>query len=140
MQTGNVIPSVMGMGTLAVQPQPIQIQPAQSIQVQPERYDFIKTDAKLSDEEKKYCRCLLRVENSTTERYGSQKYNPYAVCKSRIPASVYSCSPYYDWSVMGLPWLVAYADLHKINLTDQSSRESVLAQIAQWKQSRGESF
>jgi hypothetical protein len=135
MQTGNVIPSVMGMGTLAVQPQPI---PSQSIQ--PERYDFIKTDAKLSDEEGKYCRCLLRVENSTTERYSSQKYNPYAVCKSRIPASVYSCSPYYDWAVMGLPWLVAYADLHKINLNDRSSRESVLAQIGQWKTSRGESF
>jgi hypothetical protein len=127
--------SNVGMGTTVIEPVPMMNG------LKPERYDFMKEhDNPLSDKERKYCRCLLRVENSTVERYGNEKYNPYAVCNSRVHASVRSCSPYYDWSVMGLSWLIAYADLHKINLTDRSSRESVLGQIEQWKKSRGETL
>lgn len=95
-----------------------------------EKYDFMKPS--LSEGEKKYCRCLIRVE----EKGGN--YNPYAVCKSRIPEHVYSCSQYYDFSVMGLSELLAYASLHKIVVPDSTSREAVLRTIYTWKRSRGE--
>src|SRR5579885_1183173 len=127
-------PTTIGMATS-------QIEPVSMMNgLKPERYDFMREDAPLSDGERRYCRCLLRVEENTTSRYGEGTYNPYAVCRSRIPEYVRSCSPYYDWSVMGLPWLIAYANLHKVNLTDTSSRESVLQQIAKWKQGRGETM
>ena len=99
-----------------------------------ERYDFILPNAPLTEEQRKYCRCLLRVE----ERGGA--YNPYAVCTSSVGAQVYSCSKYYDWPAMGLNVLLAYAHLHKIDVTDVTDRNSALQAIAKWKSSRGESF
>jgi hypothetical protein len=127
--------SVSNMGTLISPPQPIPIQTnSNQITLKPERYDFIRDDAKLSEGERKYCRCLMHVQ----EKGGG--YNPYAVCTSRVGSQVHSCSPYYDWSIMGLNNLIAYADLHNITLTDRSSREAVLNAIGAWKQSRGESF
>jgi len=101
-----------------------------------ERYDFMRSDTGLDEGEKKYCRCLLRVEAK------GNAYSPYGVCTKSVGHQVHSCSPHYDWSVMGLEYLIAYADLHKISLTSQerSSREGVLGAIARWKLNRGETF
>ncbi len=99
-----------------------------------ERYDFILPNAPLTEEERKYCRCLLRVE----ERGGA--VNPYAVCSNRVGSQVQMCSRYYDWPAMSLDVLLAYGQLHKINMSGVTSRDRALQVIGRWKQSRGESF
>jgi len=103
-----------------------------SFKINPERYDFIRDDSSLDENQRKYCRCLIRVEEK------GSAYSPYGVCKSKIPESVYSCSKDYDFSVMGLKELLAYASLHKIVVPDSSSREAVLKTIYYWKKGRGE--
>lgn len=100
----------------------------------PERYDFILPNAPLTEEERKYCRCLLRVE----ERGGA--VSPYAVCTARVGSQVQACSEYYDWPAMSLDVLLAYARLHNINVTGVTSRQEALNAIGRWKFSRGESF
>ena len=99
-----------------------------------ERYDFILPNAPLTEDERKYCRCLLRVEDRGGVR------NPYAVCTSRVGSQVQMCSQYYDWPAMSLEVLLAYAHLHKVNVTGVTTRNQALQAIGRWKQSRGETF
>jgi hypothetical protein len=99
-----------------------------------ERYDFILPSAPLTEEERKYCRCLLRVE----ERGGAR--SPYAVCTARVGSQVRACSEYYDWPAMGFDVLLAYMKLHNINTSGVSDRASALQSIGRWKFSKGESF
>ena len=96
--------------------------------------EFIKANSGLSTQEGKYCKCLLEVEDKGTA------YSPYGVCTKSTKAQVHSCSPYYDWSVMDLDMLTAYMSLHKLNTDNIQTREQALQAIANWKQSRGESF
>lgn len=98
------------------------------------RDDFIKPNADLSEKERKYCRCLLRVESK------GGAYSPYGVCTSRVGAQVHSCSQYYDWGAMDLDMLLAYADLHKIDVSAVTTREQALEAIQKWKQARGENM
>lgn len=95
------------------------------------RYDFINLDAPLDERQRKYCRCLLKVQNKS-----GNKVNPYAVCSSRLP-QVRKCSQYYDWAVMDLDMLVAYADLHKIQIPKNPTRETMFNVINNWKISKG---
>ena len=99
-----------------------------------ERYDFILPNADLSEGQRKYCRCLLRVQDR------GRAYSPYGVCTKSVGAQVHSCSQYYDWPAMNLDMLRAYASLHKIDTSNLNSKEEVLNAIGQWKSSRGESF
>jgi len=41
---------------------------------------------------------------------------------------------------MSLDMLVAYADLHKIDSSQMTTRENAIQQIGQWKASRKEKF
>jgi hypothetical protein len=99
-----------------------------------ERYDFILPNAPLTEEERKYCRCLLRVE----ERGGAR--SPYAVCTARVGSQVRACSEYYDWPAMGFDILLAYMKLHNIGTAGVRDRAGALQAIGRWKFSKGESF
>jgi len=114
--------SVSGMGT---------IEGEVPIMTKDVRYDFIKLDAPLEEKERKYCRCLLRVQDK------GGAYSPYGVCTKTTKGHVYSCSQYYDWAVMDLDMLIAYADLHKIQVPTNPTRESMLQVIRNWKISKG---
>lgn len=94
------------------------------------REDFIREDADLSEQQKKYCRCLLKVQDK------GRGYSPYGVCTKSTRVQVRSCSEYYDFEAMDLPMLIAYANLHKLTGYDSSTRESVLKAIYDWKQSK----
>lgn len=96
--------------------------------------DFMLKNTELDEAGNKYCRCLLKV----TAKGGA--YSPYGVCTKSVGHQVHSCSQYYDWNIMPLEYLNAYADLHRIRVTNRSDRNSVLRDIQNWKTSRGESF
>lgn len=99
------------------------------------RYDFIQEDAPLNNKEKKYCRCLLRVQDKSGGKgYFRTKGAPYGICTNSVGTQVRECSQYYDWGAMDLDMLIAWADLHAIPRDyDTSSRESVLSRINQYK-------
>lgn len=96
--------------------------------------DFMLKNTELDEAGNKYCRCLLKVAA------GGGASSPYAVCTNSVGQQVHSCSQYYDWDIMPLHYLNAYADLHKIHVTNRNNRNSVLRDIQNWKESRGESF
>jgi hypothetical protein len=99
------------------------------------RYNFIKENSGLTEGQEKYCRCLLRVENS------GRAYSPYGVCTKNDPSSqVHSCSQYYDFGAMDIDMMTAYMSLHKLSTEGIQTREQALQAIAQWKAGRGESF
>lgn len=101
----------------------------------PVRDDFIRNDANLDEHQKKYCRCLLKVQAKS-----SSARSPYGICTKSTGSQVHSCSDYYDWSAMDLPMLIAYLELHKISTAGINSREQALEAIRQWKVGRGEHF
>ena len=117
----------IGLGTLK-NPPPIFVKPV--------RYDFIRTDVPLSEKQRKYCRCLLRVEDKRSKGL-SKARSPYALCTSTIGTQIRSCSQYYDWRVMDSDMLRAYLTLHKLHPIEPATRESLLQQIRHWKISKG---
>lgn len=119
-----IAPSVSGMATSQVA----------NVVIQTPQHDFIRKDAPLNDQERKYCRCLLEVESK------GRAYSPYGVCTRSVGAQVHSCSPHYDWGLMDLDMLIAYMTLHKIDITGINTREQALMAISQWKTSKGESM
>lgn len=95
---------------------------------------MIKPGADLSEKEKKYCRCLLKVEAKGNVR------SPYGICTNSVGTQVPSCSQYYDFPNMNLEMLIAYMTLHKIDTFGINSREDAFEAIGKWKASRGEIF
>lgn len=123
MATGN--PSIIssGLGT-GISPPPV-ITPG------PVKDDFIKEGVDLTEKQRKYCRCLLKVESK------GRAYSPYGVCTKSVGAQVHSCSDYYDWASMDLDMLLAYLTLHKVDISGVDSREKALEAIRKWKTSKG---
>ncbi len=111
--------SVLGLGTRQNIPIPIMTKEVE--------YDFIRDDTPLSVKQKKYCRCLLRVEAKGKVR------SPYGICTASVGHQVRSCSQYYDWSVMNLEIMIAYLTLHKILVPINPTRELALKAIQDWK-------
>lgn len=89
-------------------------------------HDFVKHDG-LTDQEEKYCRCVLHVQA------GGRARNPYAVCTKTVGVNVRTCGDHYNWDAMPLPELLAYADLKKLQVPDRSSRQSIIDAIFRWK-------
>lgn len=101
----------------------------------PVRDDFLKQDASSLDEhQRKYCRCLLKVEAKGSAR------SPYGICTKSTGGQVHSCSQYYDFGAMDIDMLLAYMSLHNLPTGGITTREDALRAIGQWKQSKGETF
>ena len=105
-----------------------------NVVIQEPQDDFIRPGANLNEQERKYCRCLLKVEAK------GRAASPYGVCTKSVGAQVHSCSPHYDWGLMDLDMLLAYMSLHKLDTTNINSREEALKAISEWKSSKGETM
>lgn len=110
----------------------VTTQPYQSYgdQLEENTQEFMKPSDELSDQEKKYCRCVLHV------KAGGRGRNPYAICSKSIGSNVRTCGDHYDYEVMPLPELLAYADLKKLRVPDRTSRRSVIDAIFSWKEGK----
>lgn len=106
--------------------------PTTPIQLGQKRSDFIRGNATLGERQRKYCRCLLEVQEK------GSAYNPYGVCTKSTRSQVHSCSSSYDFPAMNLDMLNAYASLHKLSGYNTNDRQAALNAINQWKQSLNE--
>jgi hypothetical protein len=106
---------------------------------------YFKDNTELSDEEQKYCRCVLHVASEQPGACNMEKawfekkdnrvcYNPYAVCASRVGTTTRNCSQSYEFGNLNDDELIAYANLHKIQATEPYNRSMLLDKIASWKQ------
>ncbi|GAH45988.1 unnamed protein product, partial [marine sediment metagenome] len=93
--------------------------------------DIFVSGSSLSEDEKKYCSCVLSVASKQSptdlrERkylskfgdYKKGKYNPYAVCSASTKSSSRQCGTNYDFEAMPDELLRAY-----VNLMSKSIRE-----------------
>lgn len=93
-----------------------------------------KSTSTLTDEQKKHCRCRLKVaaknpEACSASEWGSKGcYNPYAVC-SRAGSRVRACSKDYDFDTMSDKYLIAYAHLHSIAIPSPYDRMELLSKV-----------
>ncbi len=103
---------------------------------------YFKRISMLVDVEERYCRCVLHVAAKNTRKCnrdlgelgGSRRcYNPYSVCRSRIPAGVVYCGAHYEWESIPTDELIAFADLKKLSVGTNPNRASVLAEIRKEK-------
>lgn len=94
-----------------------------SLDVNKGHHDFFKTDTKLSEQEKKYCSCLVKVVNNG----GAD--NPYAVCAHTVGSTTKECTSEYDFNKMPDNLLNAYAKLHKLQVYGNRSRSNLLQSI-----------
>lgn len=79
----------------------------------------------------KYCRCILKVHAKNMER--DYHGNAYAICTKSTREHQKTCGDTYDLETMPLKYLLAYADLSKLNLSDPTNRDSVIKDIKRWK-------
>jgi len=103
----------------------------------------------LTEQEQKYCRCVLKVatkqappcfENKFKKRKvdGVNCYNPYAVCTKSVGRSGrVNCGGNYDFSTTDDQYLMAYADLNGIDVPVPYNRQLMLSQIDQYKRDKG---
>lgn len=93
-----------------------------------------KSTSSLTEEQKKHCRCRLKVaaknpESCSSSEWGSKGcYNPYAIC-SRAGSRIRSCSEDYDFDTMSDKYLIAYAHLHNISISSPYNRMELLSRV-----------
>lgn len=97
-------------------------------------------DSHLSNQEEKYCRCVLHVAAKNSEECNSSKawgsdhcYNPYAVCAKSTRASSRECGSSYDWEGIPEQEVRAYAQMKGIPLNGTETHTDLLEKIANWK-------
>lgn len=88
-------------------------------------HNFFKSGSTLTEQQKKYCSCQLKVTAS------GSAYNPYAVCAKSVGTTVRSCSTEYDFNRMPDNLIQAYLELHKVPYTGPFNRQSAIAAINQ---------
>ena len=103
-----------------------------------------KKNHNLTDLERKYCSCILKVSESGSEECLTEKewggvdsngkkcYNPYAVCGIH-GGSNRRCGMYYDFDKFTLEQLQAYAYARKVNIRNKNSRKLLIEDIVQYK-------
>ena len=115
----------------------------------PKDSNYFKPNADLSDQEKKWCRCVLKVSAKQPsacniekawfeKRDGETCYNPYAVCSKSVGTSTRKCGENYDFESLSDSHLKAYAELHQkgsnqIEIPIPYNRTEMLENIKKWK-------
>lgn len=95
----------------------------------------IRPDSQLTEQEQKYCSCVIQVE---AKQGGG--YNPYAVCHSSVSgAGRPDCGDDYNWPMLTDAELIGYAKGKKgaIVIPQPYDRHQMLDNIKQWKQRLG---
>jgi len=77
-----------------------------------------------------YCRCILHVHAKNLA--SGYRGNPYAICAKSTGKSQHYCMADYNFNIMPLDHLVAFADLEKIKLSNPTSRNLSLKEIENW--------
>lgn len=116
---------------------------------------YFKSDSNLTEQQKKWCRCVLKVADKqpgacNTEkawfetRDGKTCYNPYAICSKSVGTSVRTCGENYDFESLSDNHLIAYAELHQnskdginIEIPVPYDRTMMLMNIKKWKDLKG---
>lgn len=100
----------------------------------------------LTEEQGKYCRCVLHVAAKNDEDcnrskdWGSSKkpskcYNPYAVCAKTVGTTT-KCGDNYIWENIPVEEVEAFAYLKGIKLTGEETPEELINKIGQWKKDK----
>ena len=108
---------------------------------------FFLEDSDLDEDKKKWCRCVLKVATKETGEClktkawfkkieGKSCYNPYSVCSKTVGTSTKECSQHYDFNKFSDQRLIAYVQLHHIDVPDPYNRTKTLNNIYEWKKSK----
>lgn len=117
--------------------------------------EFFKSDSTLTEKQKKWCRCVLKVADKQPgdcnkdqawfeTRDGRECVNPYAICSKSVGTSVKTCGENYDFESLPDNYLIAYAELHQkskdginIEIPNPYVRGKMLENIKRWKEIKG---
>ena len=103
-----------------------------------------KKDHKLTEEEREYCSCLLKVSRKMspdclqnkkwgkTDDEGNRCYNPYGTC-GKNGGSNRKCGMYYDFENFNLEQLKAYVFARKMEVRNSESKKMLLEDIQKYK-------
>lgn len=135
-KTGSIVPTKKSLERKKITPDSV---------VESESY-FIP-DADLSEREKKWCRCVLKVADKQKGRCNTERawretrdgktcYNPYAICSKSVGTSTRKCSQNYNFSAIPDDYLISYAQLHQkpkngmvMKIPEPYNREQMLKNI-----------
>ena len=108
--------------------------------------EFFVKDPPLSPREKKYCRCTLKVMSKQPawclrdrawfhKRGGKTCYNPYAICAKSVGTTSRNCGDNFDYEKLDDKYLMGFANIKNIKISDPYDRQLLLNNIYQWKKS-----
>jgi|SRR5579871_3935603 len=85
----------------------------------------------ISYDERKYCNCLLKVQNKQGD-----SVNPYAICAHVGDRT--QCGAAYDYVKTSDDYLTAFAELHQLPIPMPYNRRTMLDTLDLWKRNSGE--
>lgn len=85
--------------------------------------DLLKQDGSLTEQQQKYCSCLVKVEAEGSAR------NPYAVCAKTVGTTSRECSAHYNYEAMPNDLLRAYMNKESLPIPKPWNRQHALNYI-----------
>ena len=89
---------------------------------------------KLTDVEKRYCSCLMKVKKT--------KFNPYAICTNSVynkqglrRDKIINCGKYYDFSKYTVPMLKFFLKEKKIKNISKLNKKQLLSLLRKYRKS-----
>jgi hypothetical protein len=109
---------------------------------------YFKTGNDLTEEQQKYCKCVLHVASEQPGKCNLEKawfeerdhricYNPYAVCAHTTGTTYRWCAENLNFDNIPDDELEAWLNLHKIESSQPYNRTIALEKIAKWKLEKG---
>lgn len=100
--------------------------------------------ANLSEQEMKYCMCVLQVAAKQPGSCNLEKawyetrddrvcYNPYAVCARSVGTTSRDCGKYYNFDTLPDNLIQAYMNLNQITIPEPFDRNSAITYLKEWK-------
>ena len=98
--------------------------------------NYFKPESELTEQQKKYCRCQMKVAAKQTpnclkdkawyqKRDGKECYNVYAVCAKSVGTTTH-CGVHYNFSGIPDDQLKAYANLHNKTIPSPYNRKEMI--------------
>lgn len=99
--------------------------------------NFFTPDSPLSDQEQRYCRCVIKVGGKQCKA-GEKCSSPYPICKKSTGQSAnVSCGKYYNYPEFTDDYLRTYAIMRQIPIPEPYNKQEMLTNIANWKLYKG---
>lgn len=96
-------------------------------------HPLIKGDTTLTDQQQKFCSCVIHVANKQSDecnqskfKSGGKCYNPWAVCTKSVGTNLKHCTENYNFNQFDDSELRTYAYIHSIPVHEPYNRESLL--------------